>query len=111
GETSQLTASATFTDAAGDGTMTVTPATVQPNSTGNSFTFSFRNVAQIYGSGSQAQIVVPAAPAPGWTTPQNTNSGNAGFVSVTASGTGSIASIASISGTSPGPYTITVNFS
>src|SRR6266550_1177451 len=110
GQTSQLTASATFTDAAGDGTMTVTPAAAQPNSTGNSFTFSFRNVNQTYNGSSSAHIVVSAAAAPGWTTPQNTNSGNPGFVSVTPFGTGSIASIASITGTSPGPYTITVNF-
>ena len=47
GESSQLTASATFTDAtqSGDGTMTVSPTSVQPNSTGNTFTFSFRNGA------------------------------------------------------------------
>ena len=43
GQTSQLTASATFTDANGDGTMPVSPGSATPSSTGNSFTFSFRN--------------------------------------------------------------------
>ena len=47
GESSQLTASAKFTDANGDGTMTVSPATAIPGSTGNSFTFSFRTEAGV----------------------------------------------------------------
>src|SRR6266404_3464982 len=42
GESSQLTASVTFTDGSGDGNMQVSPSTAVPGSSGNSFTFNFR---------------------------------------------------------------------
>src|SRR5436190_2852237 len=110
GETSQLTASATFTDTAGDGsgTMNVSPATTTPSSTGNSFIFSFRTETTVFTSGSQVTLQVPTVPSgTNWTTPQNTNSANPGFVSV-SNVVGGSASIASIS--AGPPWIITVNF-
>ena len=91
GESSQLTASATFTDASGNGTMTVSPTSVSPGSTNNSFTFQFRalnGVGNAYGAGSFATVVVPA----GWTTP-TTTSGQPGFVNATAVGTATVGAI------------------
>ena len=64
GQTSQLTASATFTDANGDGTMSVSPGSTTPSSTGNSFTFSFRNETANFNASSYADVVVPAAWTP-----------------------------------------------
>jgi MBG domain (YGX type) len=106
GESSQLTASATFTDASGNGTMTVSPTSVSLGSTTTSgIAFNFRNIAgNTYGAGSFATIVIPA----GWTAPQTSSSGTPGFVSVSLVGTPGPVSIASITGT--GPWTITVNF-
>jgi hypothetical protein len=86
GQISGLKAQTEFTDGAakdGDGTMTVSlvPASICSNSTGNSFTFTFKE-----GSGNQspsnsvATIQIPA----GWTVPQSSNSSNSGYVSVTA---------------------------
>jgi len=106
GESSQLTASATFTDAnanGGDGTMTVSRGSVQPNSTGNSFTFSFRNQTGDFNGSSFATVVVPA----GWTAP-TTSAGQPGSVSATAVGSASITGSITITGT--GPWTITVPF-
>ena len=109
GESSQLTASATFTDAAGDGsgTMNVSPSTTTPNSTGNSFTFSFRTEAVAFASG-QVTLQVPTVPSgTNWTQPQSTNPANPGFVSVSNVGGGN----ASIGVISAGPpWTIPVNF-
>ncbi len=97
GETSQLTASAKFTDANGDGTMTVSPATAISGSPGNSFTFSFLNVDQTFGANSTATVVVPA----GWTAPQTSSSGSPGFVSAVAVGAGSTVGAISVTGTGP----------
>ena len=106
GESSQLTASATFTDASGNGTMTVSPTSVSPGSTNNSFTFQFRalnGVGNAYGAGSFATVVVPA----GWTTP-TTTSGQPGFVNATGVGTGTVSGPITVTGS--GPWTITVPF-
>ena len=106
GESSQLTASATFTDASGNGTMTVSPTSVSPGSTDNSFTFQFRalnGVGNAYGAGSFATVVVPA----GWTTP-TTTSGQPGFVNATGFGTGTVSGPITVTGS--GPWTITVPF-
>ena len=83
GQSSQLTASATFTDANGDGTMTVSPGSAQPGSTGNSFTFSFRSPTANFSSGSYATVLVPA----GWTAPQTSSPSLPGYVSATPAGT------------------------
>jgi hypothetical protein len=105
GETSQLTASATFTDANGDGTMNVSPGSALTSSTGNSFTFSYRNVNQTFNSGSHADVVVPA----GWpTAPQTTTPGNPGYVSATAVGAGTVVGTVTVTGT--GPWTIDIPF-
>jgi len=86
----------------GDGIMTVTPVTVVSNSTGNSFTFSFRNnTDQDMSAGGQVSLLVPA----GWTAPQNSNAANPGYVSLNPVGTGA-ETITSITGT--GPWTILV---
>src|SRR5206468_7571554 len=80
----------------GDGTMTVAPTGVTGGST-NTFTFSFTAVHN-FNSGSQLSLLVPA----GWTTPQNTVVGTAGYVSVAngggANGCTSTPTIASITG-------------
>src|SRR5207247_1350255 len=78
-------AQTSFTDAAdandGDGTMIVSPISVNAASTGNTFTFNFQAPNnKPFKSGSRATIVVPAD----WTAPQKTNSSNPGFVTVTA---------------------------
>src|SRR5439155_12928229 len=65
GETSQLTASATFTDGSGDGDMQVSPSTAVPGSSGNSFTFNFRTPNALFTQNSYVDVVVPAA----WTAP------------------------------------------
>ncbi len=104
GETSQLTASVTFTDAHsanGDGTMTVSPAQAVSGSTGNSFTFSFRTENGDFRSGSYVTMVVPA----GWTAPQTSTPSNPGYVSVALVG-GTSAGPPSVTGA--GPWTITV---
>ena len=89
----------------GDGTMIVSPTAVCTGSTGNSFTFTFTKPnSGDFQSGSQATLVIPS----GWTAPQNTTSGSPGYISVTATGSGSVATIASISGI--GPWTIAINF-
>src|SRR5262249_49785844 len=105
GDSSQLTASATFTDATGTGTMTVSPPSASPGSTTNSFTFQFRAIAGVgnaYNSGSFATIVVPA----GWTAP-TTTSGQPGFINASSVGTGTVGA-PTVSGS--GPWTITVPF-
>ena len=88
--------------ASGAGTMTVSPTSVTAGSTGNTLTFQFRTTATggAYTAGSYATVVVPS----GWTVPQTSSSGSAGYVSVAIAGTAT-ASIASISGS-----TITINF-
>src|SRR5438874_686130 len=106
GDSSQLTASATFTDANGDGTMTVSPTSVQPNSTGNTFTFSFRNGTNAFTSGSIATIVVPA----GWTAPQTSDSTAAGFVSAAPTPVAAGNTVGTITVTGSGPWTVTVPF-
>ena len=108
GQTSRLTASATFTDASGNGTMTIspTPAQVQPGSTNNGFTFQFRALnggGNAYGAGSFATVVIPA----GWTTP-TTTSGQPGFVNAIGIGTGTVTGAITVTGS--GPWTITVPF-
>ena len=106
GESSQFTASATFTDASGSGTMTVSPTSVSPGSTNNSFTFQFRTLngnGNAYGAGSFATVVIPA----GWTTP-TTTSGQPGFVNATGVGTGIVTGPITVTGS--GPWTITVPF-
>src|SRR5216117_1391108 len=65
GETSQLTASVTFTDGSGDGNMQVSPSTAVPGSSGNSFTFNFRTPNALFTQNSYVDVVVPAA----WTAP------------------------------------------
>ncbi|HTL78588.1 MAG TPA: hypothetical protein VL136_04200, partial [Candidatus Babeliales bacterium] len=101
GETSQLTASTTFTDASGDGTMTVSPTTVPRGSSNNSFSFQFRNGLNAFTANSIATIVVPA----GWTAP--VTSAGPGSVNATAVGTATVGAV-SVSG--GGPWTITVPF-
>jgi hypothetical protein len=106
GDSSQLTASATFTDASGSGTMTVSPTSVSPGSTNNSFTFQFRTlngVGNAYGAGSFATVVVPA----GFTMP-TTTSGQPGFVSASAVAGGSTVGVITVTGS--GPWIITVPF-
>ncbi|MFL5914456.1 MAG: S8 family serine peptidase [Gaiellaceae bacterium] len=79
----------------GAGTMTVSPTSANNNSAGNTLTFTFTSPggnAGDFASGSQLSLDIPT----GWTAPQNSNSGNPGFVSVTA-GT-CAASLASITG-------------
>src|SRR5204863_7980242 len=65
GETSQLTASAKFTDGSGDGNMQVSPSTAVPGSSGNSFTFNFRTPNVSFNQNSYVDVVVPAT----WTAP------------------------------------------
>src|SRR5882762_8045691 len=105
GQSSQLTASVTFTDANGDGNMQVSPANAVPGSTGNSFTFNFRSPnATFTTAGSYVTVVVPS----NWTAPQTTNSSNPGFVSAAATGTGVVLGSTTVTGT--GPWTITQVF-
>jgi hypothetical protein len=88
----------------GDGTMTVSPTSVNAGSTGNQFTFTFTaQSGKDFSTGSQVTLTVPA----GWTQPTTTSS-NAGYTTATATGSGNTCSpsIPSISGT--GPWTITV---
>ena len=88
----------------GDGTMTVTPVTTTVGSTGNSFTYSFRN--QNHGdfrTGSRLALTIPA----GWTAPQAAAAGSPGFVSVVSTAGTATASILSVTGA--GPWTVTVN--
>jgi hypothetical protein len=102
GESSQLTASVTFTDANGDGNMQVSPSTAVPGSTGNSFTFTFRSPNATFNANSPVTIVVPV----GWTAPQTANSSNPGFVSAAvADGAGVTIASTAVSGN-----TITVTF-
>ena len=77
--------------------MSVSPGSTTPSSTGNSFTFSFRNETANFNASSYADVVVPAA----WTNPT-------GNVSATAVGAATVTST-TVSGT--GPWTIRVVFS
>ena len=106
GETSQLTASVTFTDAIGNGNMQVSPSTAVPSSTGNSFTFNFRSPNATFAASSYVTVVVPV----GWTAPQTTNSGNPGFVSATPAPGSTGVTVASTAVTGTGPWTVTVTF-
>jgi hypothetical protein len=103
GLTSGLVAQMTFTDGSGAGTMTVSPTLATAGSTGNTLTFQFRTITSsgAYGSGSYATVVVPT----GWTAPQKSSGSSPGFISVSAVGSGSTASVSLISGS-----TITINF-
>jgi uncharacterized protein YjdB len=112
GQSSGLTAQTTFTDgsaSSGQGTMTVSRTTACTGSTGNSFTFYFRNPNSDdnFLVGSQASIFIPA----GWSAP-NTSDGSPGFISVTPVGSGSATfpSSGAITGSSLAGWTITVNF-
>jgi hypothetical protein len=105
GQTSGLVAQTTFTDASNDGTgsMTVSPTTAIAGSTGNSFTFTFAtDSGKDLLTGAQVTVQVPS----GWTAPQNTNSGNAGFVNVTNVSCATAPSISSVGG---GLITININ--
>ncbi len=63
----------------GDGTMTVSPTSVVSASTNNDFTFHFTNNSGYDFSGSsQLTLTVPS----GWTTPQDSSSSTAGFVTI-----------------------------
>ena len=88
--------------ASGDGTMSVSPTSATAGSTGNSFTYSFRNSSgNAFSANSYVQVIVPA----GWSAPQTSSSATAGFVSATAVNTAGVGTV-SVSGT--GPWTINV---
>src|SRR6266403_5594592 len=106
GQSSQLTATATFTDgnaANGDGTESVSPASVITSSANNAFTVSFRNQLKAFNAGSYAHVVVPI----GWTPPQTSNPSNPGYVKATAFGSATVTSTSTAGG---GPYTVIVGF-
>ena len=89
----------------GDGTMTVTPSNgVVVGNVGGSYTFAYRNEnGGAFTAGSQLTLHIPA----GWAAPQSTNASGVGYVSLSAVGAGSSASITNIAGT--GPWTITIS--
>ncbi len=62
----------------GSGTMSVTPATVQPASANNNFTFHFTNNATNFGPSSKLTLAIPS----GWVNPQKLNSVSAGYVTI-----------------------------
>ena len=89
----------------GDGTMTVVPTSVTAGSTGQSFTFTFKNTRtgnNDFGAGSRITVVVPA----GWTPP--TTAAGAGHLAV-ANSTGTSCSPGAPSVTGTGPWTITIS--
>src|SRR5436190_12311900 len=88
GETSQLTASATFTDANGAGNMQVNPAFAVSGSSGNSFRFDFRTPNATFAASSIVTIVVPA----GWPAPTFPGNVSAAVADGTASVTSTAAS-------------------
>lgn len=65
----------------GSGTMSVSPLAVEQASINNNFTFHFTNTSTNFGGSSILTLTVPS----GWTNPQKTTSGNAGFVTVISS--------------------------
>lgn len=65
----------------GAGTMTVSPTTVSFGSSNNDFIFHFTNNSSNFGNGSILTLSVPL----GWTNPQESNSGNAGYVTISSS--------------------------
>lgn len=67
-------------DADGSGTNTVSPTTGTVSSTGNTYTFTF-TAAETMNSGG-IRITVPS----GWTAPQTTTSGSAGYTTVSSTG-------------------------
>ncbi|TDO63939.1 hypothetical protein EV651_105162 [Kribbella sp. VKM Ac-2571] len=83
----------------GDGTMSVSPATVVAGSTGNQFTFVFKATTGKFGPNSLVTLTVPAA----WTQPST--SAGPGLVTVSAPGTCSLGTV-TVSGA--GPWTISV---
>ena len=103
---SQSQAQNTFTDAgnnSGSGTMTVSPNSATAGSTGNSFTFTFATeTGKDLTTPSLVTVQIPA----GWTTPQNTTSGNPGFVSAANLTCAGAPTIASVTG---GLITININ--
>ena len=79
----------------GNGTMGVSPTTAIASSTGNNLTFSFTAPSNgSFGTNSYLTLAIPS----GWTTPQTTNSGNAGYVTTTA-GTCTLGSTSVLSST------------
>src|SRR6266498_3034747 len=99
GETSGMRAQTTFTDGDakdGDGTMSVSPDSLTAGQSGVTLTFTFAAPnGGDFGSNSKVSVVVPA----GWTTPQKSGSGSAGYVTITSTscthpsvGTGDISS-------------------
>ena len=63
----------------GDGTMTVSPSSITVGSTNNDFVFHFSNDGNSFqNTGSILTFTIPS----GWTAPQETNSNNAGYVTI-----------------------------
>jgi hypothetical protein len=105
GTSSGFQAQNIFSDAQNDGSgsMTVSPTTAIAGSSNNAFLFTFAtDNGKDLTAGSQVTVQVPA----GWTAPQNTNSGNPGFVSVANMSCAGTPAIASVSG---GLITININ--
>ncbi len=87
----------------GTGTMTVSPSNAVPGSTGNSFTFSFRDgTLGTFPANSVVTFTVPS----GWTAPQTTSASSPGYVRSTMAGD----TVNSIAVSGSGPWTVTVNF-
>jgi hypothetical protein len=87
----------------GQGTMTVSPNTVNAGST-NTYLFTFQSTKQ-YSAGSQATLQIPA----GWSAPQTSNVSGVGYVTVAPVLGSSTVTIAGISGS--GPWTLNIPFS
>ena len=103
GAKSKWEAQTSFTDASGDGQMSISPKTATGGATVSPFTFTFTS-AGTFGSGSQVSVTVPA----GWTAPQSSSSGSAGYIAVNRGSCSSVAIPAGgISGS--GPWTILLN--
>ena len=62
----------------GDGMMSVSPSVVFPASTNNDFTFQFTNNSSNFAGSSKLTLTIPS----GWTDPQESTSGDAGFVTI-----------------------------
>jgi hypothetical protein len=100
-----LSAAAAPTAKSGDGTLSVSPATVAAASAGNRLEFQFRNQNRgAYNVGSQLELSVPA----GWSVPQTADPAAPGYVDVFSTAGTAVAAVSSISGS--GPWQVTVDF-
>ncbi len=87
----------------GTGTMTVSPTSAVPGSTGNSFTFSFiEGTPGDFPTNSAVTVTVPS----GWTAPQTTNALSPGYISYVALNT----TVDSIAVSGSGPWTVAISF-